>query len=96
MGFAGDLTIMLSGCGITTVDDARRFPIRLIGSGPAAGAMAAAFMARLAGEERVIACDMGGTAATMCVIEHGTPKLRHEFEAGRLRRFMQGPACRCR
>ena len=90
MGFAGDLTIMLSGGGITTVDDARAFPIRLIESGPAAGATAAAFMARLAGETRVIAFDMGGTTAKMCVIEHGAPKLRHDFEAGRLRKFMQG------
>jgi N-methylhydantoinase A len=90
MGFAGDLTIMLSGGGITSVEDARRFPIRMIESGPAAGATAAAFMARLTGEDRVIAFDMGGTTAKMSVIDQGRPKLRHDFEAGRLRKFMAG------
>ncbi len=90
LGFGGNLYIMLSGGGITTVDDAKRFPVRLIESGPAAGAMAAAFMAGLAGEERMISFDVGGTTAKMCLIEQGRPHLKHDFEAGRLRKFMQG------
>ncbi|MDZ4128539.1 MAG: hydantoinase/oxoprolinase family protein, partial [Hydrogenophaga sp.] len=90
IGFEGDLYIMLSGGGITTIDDARRFPVRLIESGPAAGAMAAAFVARQVGEDRMIAFDMGGTTAKMCLIEQGRPNLKHEFEAGRIRKFKQG------
>lgn len=90
IGFEGRLYIMLSGGGITTVDDARRFPVRLIESGPAAGAMAAAFVARQLGERRLISFDMGGTTAKMCLIEDGKPNLKHEFEAGRIRKFKQG------
>jgi N-methylhydantoinase A len=90
IGFEGELYIMLSGGGITTVDDARRFPVRLIESGPAAGAMAAAFVARQVGENRMISFDMGGTTAKMCLIEDGKPNLKHEFEAGRIRKFKQG------
>lgn len=90
IGFDGDLFIMLSGGGITTIDDARRFPVRLIESGPAAGAMAAAYIARQVGEPHMISFDMGGTTAKMCLIEDGRPNLKHEFEAGRIRKFKQG------
>lgn len=90
IGFSGDLYIMLSGGGITTIDDAKLFPVRLIESGPAAGAMAAAFTARQMAENRLISFDMGGTTAKMCLVEDGHPHLKHDFEAGRLRRFMQG------
>jgi len=90
LGFEGDLRIMLSGGGITTVDEAKRYPVRLIESGPAAGAMAAAFVARTAGEPRMVSFDVGGTTAKMCLIEQGQPHLKHDFEAGRLRKFKQG------
>lgn len=90
LGFEGDLRIMLSGGGITTVDEAKRYPVRLIESGPAAGAMAAAFVARSAGEPRMVSFDVGGTTAKMCLIEQGQPHLKHDFEAGRLRKFKQG------
>jgi len=90
LGFAGELSIMLSGGGITSIEDAARFPVRLIESGPAAGAMAAAFAARQMGEPRLIAFDMGGTTAKMSLIEDGRPHLKHDFEAGRLHRFKQG------
>lgn len=89
-GFEGRLHIMLSGGGITTVRDARRFPIRLIESGPAAGAMAAAFIARGAGLDRVVSFDMGGTTAKMCLVEDFEPDHKFEFEAGRVRRFQRG------
>lgn len=90
LGFAGELYIMLSGGGITSIDDAMRFPVRLIESGPAAGAMAAAFVARQTGEDRIISFDMGGTTAKMCLIDNGRPHLKHDFEAGRVKRFKQG------
>jgi len=60
IGFAGRLYVMLSGGGIAAVQEAKDFPIRMIESGPAAGAMAASFLARLAGLDRVVSFDMGG------------------------------------
>jgi N-methylhydantoinase A len=89
-GFAGRLSIMLSSGGLTTVEQARSYPVRLLESGPAAGAIAAAFLAGRAGEDRVIAFDMGGTTAKTCLIEGGQPRLRHEFEAGRVDKFKPG------
>jgi len=89
-GFAGALYVMLSSGGIASLDEARAFPIRLIESGPAAGAMAAAFIARQAGYDRVVSYDMGGTTAKMCLVENGAPDHKHDFEAGRVRRFARG------
>lgn len=90
LGFEGDLSIMLSSGGLTTVEEAKQFPVRLIESGPAAGAMAAAYLGRRLGEDRLISFDMGGTTAKMCLIENATPNVKHDFEAGRLERFKQG------
>ena len=90
IGFAGRLYVMLSGGGITTVREAKEFPIRLIESGPAAGAMAAAFLAKLTGLDRVVSFDMGGTTAKMCLVENGAPDHKFDFEAGRVRRFQKG------
>ena len=90
IGFAGHLYVMLSGGGITTLREAKAFPIRLIESGPAAGAMAAAFLARLTGLDRVVSFDMGGTTAKMCLVEDGAPDHKFDFEAGRVRRFQKG------
>ncbi|GAA4338390.1 hypothetical protein GCM10023144_35380 [Pigmentiphaga soli] len=90
LGFDGDLYIMLSSGGITTVANAKAYPVRLIESGPAAGAMAAAFTARQTGEDRMISFDVGGTTAKMCLIENGQPHVKHDFEAGRLQKFKQG------
>ena len=73
IGFEGRLYVMLSGGGIAAVREAKEFPIRLIECGPAAGAMAAAFLARLAGLDRVVSFDMGGTTAKMCLVEDGAP-----------------------
>ncbi len=89
-GFEGHLYIMLSGGGITTVREAKDFPIRLIESGPAAGAMASAFIARLAGLDHVVSFDMGGTTAKMCLVDHHEPNHKFDFEAGRVRRFQKG------
>jgi N-methylhydantoinase A len=90
LGFLGHLYVMLSGGGITTVREAKEYPIRLIESGPAAGAMAASFLARLANLDRVISFDMGGTTAKMCLVEDGAPDHKFNFEAGRVRRFQKG------
>lgn len=90
MGLRSALHVMLSGGGLTTIRAAREFPIRLIESGPAAGAMAAAYYSRLTGIKDLISFDMGGTTAKMCLIENGRPEHAHEFEAARVRRFRKG------
>lgn len=90
MGLRGALHVMLSGGGLTTIRAASAFPIRLIESGPAAGAMAAAFYSRLTGIEDLISFDMGGTTAKMCLIDNGRLQHAHEFEAARVRRFRKG------
>ncbi len=89
-GFTGALYVMLSAGGIASLREAKEFPIRLIESGPAAGAMAAAFIARLAGLDAVVSYDMGGTTAKMCLVENGAPDHKYDFEAGRVRRFAKG------
>ncbi len=90
LGLRGQLYVMLSGGGISTLRAAEAFPVRLIESGPAAGAMAASYYGMLTGTDHLISFDMGGTTAKMCLIEHGRPEHAHEFEAGRVRRFRKG------
>ncbi|MCC7273211.1 MAG: hydantoinase/oxoprolinase family protein [Alphaproteobacteria bacterium] len=90
MGLDGTLYVMLSGGGITTIRAAQQFPIRIIESGPAAGAMGASFYSRLIGADHLISFDMGGTTAKMCLIDEGRPEHAHEFEAARVRRFRKG------
>ncbi|MFT5444904.1 MAG: N-methylhydantoinase A [Gammaproteobacteria bacterium] len=90
LGLNAVLFVMLSGGGVATVAQARRFPIQLIESGPAAGAMAACHYAELTGSPDLISFDMGGTTAKMCLIEGGRAQRAHEFEAGRVRRFKKG------
>jgi N-methylhydantoinase A len=90
IGFTGSLSIMLSGGGITTIEQAKAFPVRLLESGPAAGAIAAAFLAAEADEPRVISFDMGGTTAKMCLVENGCAHVKHDFEAGRREKFKPG------
>lgn len=81
---------MLSDGGITTARAASEQPIALVESGPAAGAMGAAFLARQAGWDDVIAFDMGGTTAKVSLIHDGQPHRVHELEAARLQRFKKG------
>jgi N-methylhydantoinase A len=90
LGHRGTLSIMLSAGGLATVKTASKFPVQLIESGPAAGAIAAALYAKLTGNDHLISFDMGGTTAKMCLIEHGAPQHSNEFEAGRVKRFRKG------
>jgi N-methylhydantoinase A len=89
-GFRGQLYIMLSSGGITSVQAAEEFPIRLCESGPAAGALVSGFYARGMGTSDLISFDMGGTTAKVCLIQDGKPSLAREFEAARVRRFQKG------
>ena len=90
LGIPGTFYIMLSSGGIATPETAKRVPIRLVESGPAAGALAAARMARQAGEPRMLSFDMGGTTAKACVIDRGEPLVAREFEVARADRFKKG------
>ena len=86
----GQLSIMQSSGGIAVPLLARRLPIRLVESGPAAGALAAAQAARERGERRLLSFDMGGTTAKACVIDEGAPLVGREFEVARADRFKKG------
>jgi N-methylhydantoinase A len=89
-GFGGSVLMMLSNGGVVAADDAARFPIRLVESGPAAGALAGTWFARRMGEDRLLCFDMGGTTAKACLIEHGEPDLTNTFEVARMYRFKKG------
>jgi N-methylhydantoinase A len=90
LGVPGQLYIMQSSGGIALPPLARRLPIRLVESGPAAGALAAAQAARERGDTRVLSFDMGGTTAKACVIDDGAPLVAREFEVARADRFKKG------
>ena len=82
--------IMLSNGGIATVDTAARYPIRILESGPAGGALAASAFGAAAGETDLLAFDMGGTTAKLCLIADGAPLVTHEFEVDRKYRLLPG------
>jgi N-methylhydantoinase A len=90
IGFTGSFFIMLSSGGIATRETSSRFPVRLLESGPAAGALAAAQAGVLAGNRDLLSFDMGGTTAKLCVIDDGQPLKAHEFEVDRVYRFRKG------
>ena len=89
-GIAATLRIMQSNGGVISREFGERMPIRMLESGPAAGALGAAHAARLVMKSNVIAFDMGGTTAKACVVSDGKPSITHEFEAARLHRFKKG------
>jgi N-methylhydantoinase A len=82
--------LMLSGGGLTTVETACRFPIRLVESGPAGGAIFSATIARECGIANVLSFDMGGTTAKICLIDDGKPQTARSFEIARVGRFRKG------
>jgi N-methylhydantoinase A len=90
VGVDGALFVMQSNGGVCDVATARRFPVRLIESGPAAGALAAAHYGRLIGCPSLLSFDMGGTTAKACLIEHGEPLIAGDFEVDRKYRFRKG------
>ncbi len=90
MGLAAPIFMMLSGGGLTTIETACRFPIRLVESGPAGGAIFAAGIARRHGLDRVLSFDMGGTTAKICLIDDFAPQTARAFEVARIGRFKRG------
>jgi N-methylhydantoinase A len=89
-GFAGQLLLMTSGGGVIGLEAAGRFPVRLVESGPAAGAILASRIALECGLERVLSFDMGGTTAKICLIDQGQPQTSRAFEVARAYRFLKG------
>lgn len=90
-GLQGEIYVMLSSGGFTTMETAAQYPIRLIESGPAAGALAAGYYSSLPGSDPdVIAFDMGGTTAKICLVEAGRPRVSTVFETDRVDRFKRG------
>jgi len=89
-GFHCPLLLMTSGGGITTTETAIRFPVRLVESGPAGGAIFAACIARAHGLDQVVSFDMGGTTAKICLIDKAQPQTARAFEVARIYRFLKG------
>ena len=89
-GFVGRFYLMQSSGGTATPDTARRFPIRLLESGPAGGALVTAFFGERAGRRDLVAFDMGGTTAKICLVRGGRPEIAPMIEAARVHRFKRG------
>lgn len=90
LGFDGKLFIMLSSGGVTSVETARDFPVRIIESGPTAAVIAGQYYGELFDIPEMFCFDMGGTTAKSCLIQQGVASVVQTFEVGRVQRFMKG------
>ena len=90
LGATCPIFLMTSGGGLSTIDTAVRFPIRLVESGPAGGAILACWIAGECGLDKVLSYDMGGTTAKICLIDDGRPQSSRTFEVDRQYRFTKG------
>jgi len=90
LGLSCPFMLMTSGGGLTDLETAVRFPVRLVESGPAGGAVLAAWIARRRGLDRVLSFDMGGTTAKLCLIDDGDPQTTRTFEVARVWRNLKG------
>ncbi|MBT4626403.1 MAG: methylhydantoinase, partial [Rhodospirillales bacterium] len=89
-GFKCPCLLMTSAGSLVTIETASKFPIRLVESGPAGGAILAAHIAKTRQENQLVSFDMGGTTAKICLIDDAEPLLSREFEIDRAHRFMKG------
>jgi len=90
LGSKGKLFIMLSSGGITSVETAAEFPVRIIESGPTAAVISGQYYGKLFGLPEMFCFDMGGTTAKSCLIQGGVAGVVPTFEVGRVQRFMKG------
>ena len=90
LGLVCPIFLMHSGGGIISLDNAAEFPVRLVESGPAGGAVFAAHIAARHGLDKVLSFDMGGTTAKICLIKNQSPKTSRVFEVARTYRFKKG------
>ena len=89
-GFGGSFLMILSDGALTTLDQAKRYPIRLAEGGPAGGVALGAHVAREVGSDRTLSLDIGGTTAKICFIENGRPQTTRLFEVARAWRDVKG------
>jgi 5-oxoprolinase (ATP-hydrolysing)/N-methylhydantoinase A len=89
-GFRGRFLLMLSSGTLAAPAVASQFPVRLLESGPAAGALVAGALGRLAGHDEIVGFDMGGTTAKICLVRDGRPRVVPMLEAARVHRFKPG------
>jgi N-methylhydantoinase A len=89
-GLTCPVLMMTAGGGMTTLETAALYPIRLVESGPAGGAILAARVARQCGTDQVLSFDMGGTTAKLCLIDDYRPQTARNFEIARAERFIKG------
>ena len=90
LGAACPLLLMMSSGGVTTVETAQRFPIRLVESGPAGGVILARDVAAENGAAQALSFDMGGTTAKLTLIDDFEPQHSRSFEVARAYRFLKG------
>ncbi len=90
LGIKAPLFMMLSNGGLTHIAEAKRVPVQMLESGPAAGALAGALFGRRSKIDDVLAFDMGGTTAKLAIVENGAPLIAYQFEASRAKRFAEG------
>ena len=90
IGFKGKLFIMLSSGGVTSVETAAEFPVRIIESGPTAAVIAGQYYGKHFNIPEMFCFDMGGTTAKSCLIQKGVAGVVPTIEVGRVQRFMKG------
>ena len=90
IGFNGKFFIMLSSGGITSIETAKNFPVRIIESGPTAAVIASQHYGKMFNIKDMFCFDMGGTTAKSCLIQDGHAGLVSTFEVGRVQRFQKG------
>ena len=90
LGASCPLYLIHSGGGLLSVEVAASFPVRLVESGPAGGAVFAADLAARHGRDNILSFDMGGTTAKIALIEDHVPRTAKTFEAARTARFKKG------
>ena len=90
LGYGCPFFMITSGGGLTALETAMKFPIRLVESGPAGGAILASRIAAECGLDEVVSYDMGGTTAKLCLIDKAQPLASRTFEVDRVYRFMKG------
>jgi N-methylhydantoinase A len=90
LGYTRPIHLMTSGGSLASLETAAQFPVRLVESGPAGGAILAGHIALERGEDRILSFDMGGTTAKICLIDNGQPLKGRTFEVDRQSRFKKG------
>jgi len=90
LGLPKDVLMMLSNGGLSHIAEAKKAPIDLLESGPAAGAISAAYHSMRDDHANLLAFDMGGTTAKLCLVENSRPAISYTFEAARQKRFAEG------